>query len=332
MRTGGLVPVDVEADECLFAAVPVPGQPLVEFDGIDAADAKTVLTWQVRKAKSLRELRCRGRGHAIVRPGGDGSTPKEWDWNQWIDFAGEPPAAGKPVGKVIFEKPVTGLRDLAALKPSDVVVGETGFPRPDRPEAERRRRRPEGAAGSVGRRVPARVAVELTSSSSRPLLLGGGLLRDRLLRRLSRRSSSSRRSRRTRRRTSCLPPTLAERCSRLSPRAVVCGVPSRISVSRDRGQCVTLPHAKRKRISAAGSSCARSIHSSFVCAWAMSPGPNTTAGTPAIAIRRGVRADTARRGPRACRRPSRSLPRIASRVRSTLPGQAAGKPANSGQR
>ena len=33
-------------------------------------------------------------------------------------------------------------------------------------------------------------------------------------------------------------------------------------------------------MSAAGSSWSRSIHSSFVCAWAMSPGPNTTAGTP----------------------------------------------------
>src|SRR5262249_53205204 len=45
------------------------------------------------------------------------------------------------------------------------------------------------------------------------------------------------------------------------------------------------PQAKRKRISAAGSSCARSIHSSVVCAWAMSPGPKTTAGTPVTAIR-----------------------------------------------
>ena len=50
MRTGGLVPLDVDADECLFAAVPGAGQPLVEFDGIDPADAKTVLAWQVRKS------------------------------------------------------------------------------------------------------------------------------------------------------------------------------------------------------------------------------------------------------------------------------------------
>jgi len=127
MRTGGLVPVDVDADECLFAAVPGNGAPLVEFDGIDAADAKTVLTWQVRKANRYANFEDKATV-AVVRPGADGSTPKEWDWNQWIAFAGEPPAAGRPVGKVTFEKGPTGLRDLALIKPADALVKDADFP------------------------------------------------------------------------------------------------------------------------------------------------------------------------------------------------------------
>ncbi len=127
MRTGGLVPLDVDADECLFAAVPGAGQPLVEFDGIDPADAKTVLAWQVRKANRYANFDDKS-AVAIVRPGAEGSTAKEWDWNQWIAFAGEPPAAGKPVGKVMFEKGPTGLTTLVAIKPADAVVKDVEFP------------------------------------------------------------------------------------------------------------------------------------------------------------------------------------------------------------
>src|SRR5262249_24795628 len=41
---------------------------------------------------------------------------------------------------------------------------------------------------------------------------------------------------------------------------------------------------KRYRISAAFSTCSRTIHSSDVWAWAMSPGPKTIVGMPAAAI------------------------------------------------
>jgi predicted Ser/Thr protein kinase len=129
MRTGGLVPLDVDADECLFVGVPGAGQPLVELDGIDAADVKTVLTWQIRKANRYANFDA-ATATVLIRPG-DGSTPKEWDWNQWIAFSGEPPAAGttgKPVGKVTFERGPAGLKELAALKPTDAVVKEVDFP------------------------------------------------------------------------------------------------------------------------------------------------------------------------------------------------------------
>ena len=43
-----------------------------------------------------------------------------------------------------------------------------------------------------------------------------------------------------------------------------------------------------QRISAAWSSCLSSIHSSFVCAWAILPGPNTTDGIPMREIREAI--------------------------------------------
>src|SRR4030095_12893089 len=48
-KSAGLVKLDVEANECLFVAVPSAGRPLVELEGVDPADVKSVLTWQVKK-------------------------------------------------------------------------------------------------------------------------------------------------------------------------------------------------------------------------------------------------------------------------------------------
>ena len=45
-----------------------------------------------------------------------------------IAFAGEPPAAGNPVSKVMFEEGPTGLTALAALRPADAVVKDVEFP------------------------------------------------------------------------------------------------------------------------------------------------------------------------------------------------------------
>src|SRR5262249_39795015 len=67
-----------------------------------------------------------GGAVAVVRPGGDGTNTKEWDWNQWMTFAGEP--GNKPVGMAMFEKPPPGLRELAAIKPADVAVKDVDFP------------------------------------------------------------------------------------------------------------------------------------------------------------------------------------------------------------
>src|SRR4029079_312043 len=88
MLTSGLVPMDAEVNACLFAAAPgagqpLMGQPLVELDGIDAAEAMRVLTWQVQKGNRYASFDATNT-MMIVRPGGEGNMPKEWNWNQWL--------------------------------------------------------------------------------------------------------------------------------------------------------------------------------------------------------------------------------------------------------
>jgi len=124
MRTSGLVPVTVEANACLFAAVPTAGQPLVELNGIDVSEIATLIPWSVQSANRYANFD-NSVAMMIIRPGGEGNMPKEWNWNQWLAYASEP--AGNPQGSVTFEKGPTGLRDLAALRPIDVELKDSTF-------------------------------------------------------------------------------------------------------------------------------------------------------------------------------------------------------------
>jgi hypothetical protein len=129
MRMSGLVPLDVQADRCLFAAVPGAGKPLVELDGIDPTEK--VVEWQVQTANRYAYPNSeRTVPVMVIRPGTEGSTPKELNWDQWIAFAGEPPAAGNPVGTVDFENAPANLKALAALTPADAAVNKIDFPDP----------------------------------------------------------------------------------------------------------------------------------------------------------------------------------------------------------
>ena len=120
-RSPGLVPVEVEADRCLFAAVPGAGRPLVEVDAVDPADVDRVLGW--KRGMPNRYANFDGPV-AVVRPADD-SAAKTWDWNQWVMFAHE---VGRPVGTVTFAAGPAAVRDLATLKPADAAVKEIDFP------------------------------------------------------------------------------------------------------------------------------------------------------------------------------------------------------------
>jgi hypothetical protein len=87
---------------------------------------KSVLTWQVKDANRYANFES-SAVLALIRPSGDG-TPKEWTRDDWIAHVGEPAGADKRFGQVGFATPVTGLRDLAALKLADVVTKMIDFP------------------------------------------------------------------------------------------------------------------------------------------------------------------------------------------------------------
>jgi hypothetical protein len=126
MRSSGVVPFEVHTDECLFAGVPDAGRPLVELDGIEADEVKSgsgVLEWHVKKPTRYANFD-EGATAMTVRPTGEGSIVKDWDWDRWIAFAGEPAAAGKRVGKMMFARSPSGIGGLATMKPKDIELME----------------------------------------------------------------------------------------------------------------------------------------------------------------------------------------------------------------
>jgi hypothetical protein len=124
-KGAGLVKLDVEADGCLFVAVPGAGRPLVEVEGVDPADVKSVLTWQVKKANWYANFDPLA-ALAVIRPGGDG-TPREWTRDDWVGSVGEPAAAEKRFGAITFAMPISGLKDLAIVRPADLIVKAIEF-------------------------------------------------------------------------------------------------------------------------------------------------------------------------------------------------------------
>lgn len=134
MRATGLVPLEVVADGCLFAAVNGAGRSVVELDGVDPADVKrgedrSPLFWQAKAANRYANFDDPPRV-VTINTGGD--LIREWDWNQWIAFTGE---VVKPVGKATFEAGTIGVRDLVTLRPDGVRVTSVDFA-PDLPDAK----------------------------------------------------------------------------------------------------------------------------------------------------------------------------------------------------
>jgi predicted Ser/Thr protein kinase len=126
MRPGGLAKIEVEADACLFAAVPNAGRPLVEIDGVDPADWRAVLNWRVPKGNRYANFDPTA-ALALIKPGTEDGMPAEWGRSQWINKVGEELEGAKRFGEVTFAAPVAGLKDLAAVKPADVAIKMASF-------------------------------------------------------------------------------------------------------------------------------------------------------------------------------------------------------------
>ncbi len=125
MRASGLVPTVVTAGASLFAAVPGAGKPLAEVDGtdLDPADPNRVLRWDRGAAANRFANFDPGAVTVVIRPGD--MPVREWDWTQWLTFAGE---LGRPVGTATFADAPDGLAELAGMTPADAVVRSVAFP------------------------------------------------------------------------------------------------------------------------------------------------------------------------------------------------------------
>lgn len=126
MRKSGLVPLEVQAEACLFAAVPGAGRSLVEFNDIDATELEgKILEWKAPTPNRYADFDP-SAAVMLLRPASEGVALKEWNWDQWITFAGE--AGGKPFGSVTFENPPRDLKALGTLRPADATVKAIDFP------------------------------------------------------------------------------------------------------------------------------------------------------------------------------------------------------------
>ncbi len=133
MRASGLTKLNVSVDATLFAALPNAGRSLVELDGIDPTEVDSILRWQAKTANRYADFDSSAI-FMIVRPDSDGTTPKEWNWDQWLTFAREPAGADKMVGMITFAKRPNTLSELANVRPANAVV--TGVDFPEVPEAK----------------------------------------------------------------------------------------------------------------------------------------------------------------------------------------------------
>lgn len=126
MRPGGLLKVEVETAECLFVAVPNAGRPLVELDGVDPAEVKSVFSWRALKANRYANYET-SAVLAVIRPSGEG-FPKEWTRTAWIDNVAEPPPdADKRFGEIRFTTPLPTLKELVGFQPHQLTIQMAEF-------------------------------------------------------------------------------------------------------------------------------------------------------------------------------------------------------------
>lgn len=126
MRAAGLPRLTVETEACLFVAAAGNTRPLVELHQVDV-EAKNLLSWQTRQTNRYANFDANAVT-LLVRPPADATMPREWDWDQWLVFAAEPPMPQKPLGSVTFAAYPQKVQDLASLTPADLRLRSVQFP------------------------------------------------------------------------------------------------------------------------------------------------------------------------------------------------------------
>ena len=121
-RSPGLVPLELEFAQCLFAAVPGAVKPLIDLDGIDPMDADRVVEWSrdgPNRAHPNRYVNFAADAVPVAIRPPDGGDARNWDWPHWLRFAHE---VGRPTGTATFAAGPASVRELSAVKPADVKV------------------------------------------------------------------------------------------------------------------------------------------------------------------------------------------------------------------
>lgn len=132
-RVTGLPRHNVETEACLFIAA-APSRQLVELQQIDT-EVKNLLTWQSRQANRYANFDPQ-TAPLIVRPVPDVAMPREWDWDQWLVFAAEPPAPHKPFGTVVVAASAQKLQEPERLTPADLRLRTVQFPDLETPDPD----------------------------------------------------------------------------------------------------------------------------------------------------------------------------------------------------
>jgi predicted Ser/Thr protein kinase len=134
MRPIALPRQNVETDACLWIAAPAANRPLVELHFVDP-DIKNYLSWQTRQGNRYANFDPQ-TPPLVLRPAVDAAMLRQWNWDQWLSFAGEPPAPHKPLGTVTFVANAQKLHDPTRLAPSDLRLQNVQFPDLDAPDPD----------------------------------------------------------------------------------------------------------------------------------------------------------------------------------------------------
>jgi serine/threonine protein kinase len=125
-RPGGWVPVEVETERCLFAAVE-RGHPLAVVEGGDPMTPAKTFTWTPALTGPNWYANFPDEATFLeVTPADESAEPRSVHAAGWFEFTGE--KSDRVAGPVAFERPPASARKLAAVRPGDLGVKSVDVP------------------------------------------------------------------------------------------------------------------------------------------------------------------------------------------------------------